>query len=350
MPNDELFMQRCIELASIGLGHVAPNPLVGALLLCDDKIIGEGFHRKFGEAHAEVVAINHAIEKYGEDILKRSTLYVNLEPCIHFGKTPPCVDLIIEKKIPRVVVGATDPFEKVHGKGIRKLAEASVDVKAGVLEQASRALNKRFITFHESHRPYIILKYAQSEDGFVAHEKPSENNRWITNEYSRQLVHKWRSEEQAIMIGTNTAKIDDPALTVRDWHGKNPLRIVLDRTLQIPKTQKIFDQSAMTFVFNEIRNEISGNVELIEIDFKENVLEQILNALHLKKIQSVIVEGGAKLLQLFIDQQLWDEARIFTGLQFIGRGTKAPEITGNKISEENILNDKLITVLRQKDR
>ncbi len=335
-------MYRCIELAGNGLGNVAPNPLVGAVVVHDEKIIGEGFHQQFGKAHAEVNAINDAIEKHGEEILLHSTLYVNLEPCSHTGKTPPCTDLILEKKIPHVVIGGVDPFEKVKGAGLKKLVSAGVQVTQPVLEKECRELNRRFFTFHEKERPFILLKYAQSMDGFIASENTTEQNRWITNEYSRMLVHKWRSEEQAIMVGTNTAKIDNPALTVRDWKGKNPVRIVLDRELKLDRTLHLFDASAHTLIYNEVKSEAFQNIEFIRIDFRENILQQIINSLYQKNIQSVLVEGGAKLLQSFIRESLWDEARIFIGNKFLSSGIKAPVIHGKIISETTIIDDKLI--------
>ena len=345
MTENEKYMQRCLELAVNGLGSVAPNPMVGAVIVRGDKIIGEGFHRQFGQAHAEVNAIHDAIAKQGEESLSASTLFVNLEPCTHVGKTPPCTDLIISKKIPRVVIGNVDPFEKVKGSGIKKLREAGIEAVQGILEMECRDLNKRFFAFHEKRRPYVLLKYAQSLDGFIAPEKITETNRWITNEYSRQLVHRWRSEEQAIMVGTNTVQTDNPLLTVRDWKGKNPLRIVLDQELKLSRSLNVFDQAAPTLIFNSLKNDKSNHLEFIQIDFNGNTLGQLLNTLYLKNIQSVIVEGGAKLLQSFIDENLWDEARIFIGNKFLKSGVRAPVIHGKIISEENIGEDKLLIML-----
>ena len=248
---NELFMQRCIELAANGFGAVAPNPMVGAVIVHEGSITGEGFHQKFGGKHAEVIAIENAIEKYGEEVLRQSTLYVSLEPCLHHGKTPPCCDLIIQKKIPQVIIGCKDSFEKVNGGGVEKLKAARCDVQVGVLEKECRKLNKRFFTFHEQKRPYVILKFAQSADGFIAHENPNEENRWISNEFSRKLVHKWRSEEQAILVGGKTAKDDNPRLTVRDWNGENPVRLVLDRQLILPAHLHLLDGSVPTILFNE---------------------------------------------------------------------------------------------------
>jgi len=339
---EEKYMMRCIELAQNGLGHVTPNPMVGAVIVHDEKIIGEGFHGQFGEAHAEVNAINNAVAKYGEDILQRSSIYVNLEPCSHFGKTPPCTDLILKKKIPHVVIGCADPFDQVKGAGIKKLLSGGVRVIQNFCEKECRDLNKRFLTFHEKKRPYIILKYAQSLDGFIAPQTVTEQNRWITNEYSQTLVHKWRSEEQAIMIGTNTAKNDNPFLTVREWKGKNPVRIVIDRELKVDVMHNIYDLSAPTLIYNDVKNETEKKHEFVRIDFKANILHQVLSSLHEKNILSVIVEGGTKLLQSFIDENCWDEARIFTGNKFLESGIKAPGINGKIISRENIFNDTLL--------
>lgn len=343
----EKYMLRCIQLAANGLGNAAPNPLVGALIVHDGKIAGEGFHQRFGEAHAEVNAINHAIAKHGENSLQHSTLYVNLEPCSHFGKTPPCVDLIIEKGIPKVVIGTIDPFAKVNGAGIKKLGKAGVEVVHPVLENECRELNKRFFTFHEKKRPYIILKYAQSADGYIAPEKITDENKWISNEYSRQLVHKWRSEEQAIMIGTNTARIDNPFLTVREWSEKNPVRIVIDKKLKLNTKLNMFDNASSTLIYNSVKNETVNNLEFVQVDFNKTILPQILGSIYKKNIQSVIVEGGTKLLQSFINENLWDEARIITGDKIFGGGIKCPVINGKIISEGNIMNDKLLMLIRQ---
>ena len=345
MAEEEKYMHRCVELAGNGLGNVAPNPMVGAVVVHKKKIIGEGFHRQYGKAHAEVNAIHHAVSTYGEEILKDSTLYVNLEPCVHTGKTPPCADLIIAKKIRDVVIGTIDPNQKVNGSGIKKLEEAGVHVVHGMLEKECMELNKRFFTFHQKRRPYIILKYAQSADGFISPETKIAENRWITNEYSRQLVHQWRSQEQAILIGTNTAQTDNPSLTVRSWNGKNPLRIALDRELKLSRNLKMFDDAAQTLIFNNVKNETLNHLDFIQLDFNANVLEQVLNTLYTKEIQSVIVEGGRKLLQSFINENLWDEARIFTGNKMFYNGVPSPVIHGKITSEENIHQDKLIIIV-----
>ena len=330
---DKKYMQRCLELAKLALGTAAPNPLVGSVIVCDDKIIGEGYHQKCGEAHAEVNAIN-SVKK--PDLLKKATLYVNLEPCAHHGRTPPCSDLIVEKKIPRVVIGCVDSFAKVSGKGIEKLKNAGCDVTVGVLEKESTELNRRFFTFHEKKRPYIILKWAETKDGFIDKKRKSvetvEQN-WITNQISKQLVHKWRTEESAFMVGRKTAKKDNPQLTVRDWHGRNPIRIVLDRKFRLSQELKLFDKSADTLIFNSIKNKQERNLNFIKVDFDENVLSSVLTKLFELEIQSLVVEGGEKLLSSFIIADLWDEARVFVGNKYFKEGVKAPEFHFKPIQE-----------------
>ncbi|MBN1252190.1 MAG: bifunctional diaminohydroxyphosphoribosylaminopyrimidine deaminase/5-amino-6-(5-phosphoribosylamino)uracil reductase RibD [Bacteroidales bacterium] len=317
-------MTRCIELAKLGLGSAAPNPLVGSVIVYKGKIIGEGYHQKCGEAHAEVNAINSVKDK---SLLSKSTIYVNLEPCAHHGKTPPCADLIVENKIPRVVIACIDIFAKVSGKGIEKLKKGGCDVTLGVLEKESLELNRRFFTFHSKKRPYIILKWAETLDGFIDKYRSSSDPIepiWITNSLSKILVHKWRTEETAFMIGTNTAMFDNPQLTVREWNGRNPVRIVLDKKLRLKNTLKIFDSAATTFIFNEQKDEIKENLHFIKTNFTDNSLKEILNILYQKEIQSVVVEGGKELLDSFIDQNLWDEARVFVGKVKFGNGVMAP--------------------------
>lgn len=343
MTEQEKYMHRCLELASNGRGNVAPNPMVGAVLVSDGKIIGEGFHKKFGEAHAEVVAINSFLKSSGNTSdLSKATLYVNLEPCNHKGKTPPCSELIIKNKIPKVVIGCTDSNPFVAGKGIETLRSSGCEVVVGVLEKESKELNKRFITYHTHKRPYIILKFAQSKDGFLAPENfSSKEESWLTNEWSRKLVHKWRSEEQAVMIGTNTANIDNPLLTTRLWSGKNPVRIVIDKTLRLSASLNIFNDEAPTIIFNELNSEKKGNLKYLKIDFTYP-LEEMLHALYIQEIQSVIVEGGAILLNAFIKKNLWDEARIFTADKFFIKGIKAPSIPIAASVSENIERDELL--------
>lgn len=336
---DEHYMHRCLQLAALGLGNVSPNPLVGCVIVHDSKIIGEGYHKKFGGYHAEVMAINSVKEK---NLLDYSTLFVSLEPCSHFGKTPPCTDLILKHKIPNVVIGTSDPFEKVNGSGIKKLKEAGVNIKSLVLETECMSLNKRFFTFHIKKRPYIILKWAETADRFIAPLINQKNKiHWISNKLSRTLVHKWRSEESAILTGTNTAMADDPQLTNRVWPGNNPLRIVIDKELKLPDKLHLFNHKAPTIVVTSRKKKPSLNLEYIQIDFNENVIEQILNALYRRNIQSLIVEGGTKLLNSFIDLNLWDEARVFTGSSFLNEGITAPDLKRNALSVQKIDSDKL---------
>ena len=336
----EKFMQRCLDLAGKGLGNVAPNPLVGCVIVHEGKIIGEGFHQKYGEAHAEVNAI-HSVQN--KELLKSSTLYVTLEPCSHFGKTPPCADLIIEHKIPHVVISSKDPFPEVSGKGIEKLINAGIKVETDIFKSEYEWLNRRFFTFQNKKRPYVILKWAQTEDGFIDIDRNNNmpNITWITNETCRILVHKWRTEEQAILIGTNTAVKDNPLLTARSWPGKNPLRIVLDRKLTLPQTLNIFNNEANTLVFTEMNKNSENNMEYTNINFDSNIIPDILNQLYKRGIQSLIVEGGAKTLQSFIDSGLWDEARVFTGNIQFKSGIRAPNINSNSVSSEIIGNSKL---------
>ncbi len=315
-------MQRCLLLAAMGAGNVAPNPMVGAVLVYNGRVIGEGYHQHYGQAHAEVNCLN-SVAAGDADLIFKSTLYVSLEPCAHFGKTPPCADLIINHKIPQVVIGCRDSFAEVDGKGIEKLKTAGVDLTVGILEKECRELNKRFFTFHEKQRPYIILKWAQSSDGKIA-GRGSERI-LISNEITNRLVHKWRSEAAAILVGTNTALLDDPALTTRLWPGKNPLRLVIDNDLKLPSHLKLFDRSVRTIVFNNIKQEDTGNLSYYKVDPEDNTLPQVVAALHKMQVQSVIVEGGAQLLQSFIDIGLWDEARVITNTTLtIQDGLAAP--------------------------
>ncbi|GAB3725514.1 bifunctional diaminohydroxyphosphoribosylaminopyrimidine deaminase/5-amino-6-(5-phosphoribosylamino)uracil reductase RibD [Flavobacterium koreense] len=330
MKTHDIYIKRCIELAKNGLGTTYPNPLVGSVIVYNDEIIGEGWHRKSGEPHAEVNAINSVKDK---SLLSKSTIYVSLEPCSHFGKTPPCCDLIIANKIPNVVIGTIDPFAKVAGTGIKKLIEAGKNVTVGILEDECNELNKRFFTFHNKKRPYIILKWAESQDGFIAPlTKEKKEPVWITNEFSRQLVHKWRSEEQAILVGTNTVIEDNPSLTTRDWSGNHPIRIVLDQNNRISKESHIFD--------NQVK---SITITKENINFNDNIALEITDFLFNEGIQSVIIEGGRQTLQTFIDANIWDEARVFRGEIYFKSGTKAPTISGENSKKEKILNDELLT-------
>ncbi|OXB02068.1 riboflavin biosynthesis protein RibD [Flavobacterium oncorhynchi] len=341
----EKYIRRCIELAKNGLGTTYPNPMVGSVIVYNNTIIGEGWHKKAGEPHAEVNAVRSVKDK---SLLKKATIYVSLEPCSHFGKTPPCCDLIIENKIPNVVVGTVDPNEKVAGNGIRKLVEAGANVVVGVLEDECNELNKRFFTFHQKKRPYIVLKWAESLDGYLAPEKETNQERkpvWITNTFSRQLVHKWRSEEQAILVGTQTVIDDNPKLNVRDWSGNNPVRVVLDQNNRISKDSFVFDNNVKTIVLTKSENNISTENTIYEtIVFNKNTIENILSVLHQHQIQSIIIEGGKQTLQSFIDKNIWDEARIFIGQNTFEKGTKAPELKRKNEAKTYIQNDELIYV------
>jgi diaminohydroxyphosphoribosylaminopyrimidine deaminase/5-amino-6-(5-phosphoribosylamino)uracil reductase len=346
MVQHEKFMQRCLDLAELGIGWVSPNPMVGAVVVHNNLIIGEGYHHKYGEAHAEVNAINQVLGKYDSaaELLKESTIYVSLEPCAHYGKTPPCADLIIKHQIPKVVVGCRDPFDQVNGKGIEKLQAAGIEVLTGVLEANCKWLNRRFFTRVQKHRPYIILKWAQTADGFFA---PDDNvQHWITGIESRKLVHQWRAEEDAVLVGKNTAAIDNPRLNVRYGQGKAPKRVVIDRRLELNPALNIFDQSVETLIFNAIKTEFDGKNKYIALeDFDRYVPQYILFQLYLQDIQSVIIEGGAHTLNCFIEAGLWDEARIFTGESNLKSGIKAPAVSGKNIGEYSPGNDKLIVVI-----
>ena len=335
------YMKRCLQLAANGLQAAMPNPSVGAVIVHNNVIIGEGYTSEYGGNHAEVNAIHSVKDK---SLLKESTIYVSLEPCSHFGKTPPCSDLIIKHSIPKVVIGTIDPFAKVAGKGIEKLQNAGCEVILGVLEDECIASNKRFFTFHQHKRPYIILKWAQTQDGFIdkirQENDPIQPN-WITNTFSRQLVHKWRSEEAAILVGTNTAITDNPKLNTRDWHGKNPVRIVLDKSLRIPSSYSLFDQTIKTIVLTEKQNKNSENIIFELIDFSKKIAQQICTVLYTHELQSVIIEGGKQTLQTFIDANLWDEARVFTGNVLFQAGIEAPTFAGKLQTEQTILDNSL---------
>jgi len=341
--NDMIYMQRCISLALLGMGNVAPNPMVGAVLVNDNKIIGEGYHQQYGYAHAEVNCIRDAEMKFESGstgvnnigyLLQTSTLYVSLEPCAHFGKTPPCADLIIKKKIRKVVIGCRDPFEQVNGKGIEKLQAAGVEVVTGVLEEECKTVNKRFFTFHIRHRPYIILKWAQSENRKIS--GPDGSKVFISDSITNRSVHKWRSEEAAILVGTTTALLDDPSLTTRLWTGNHPVRLVIDMNLRLPTSLKIFNGASRTIIFNKIRHEQLEHIYYYRINDGLPFLQQLTGALHQININSVLVEGGAKLLQAFIDAQLWDEARIITNNNLhINGGADAPVLSDAGLTDSN---------------
>ncbi len=331
MKSSEHFMLRCFELAQSGLGNVAPNPLVGALLVHNGKIIGEGFHQEIGKAHAEINAINDAEKKYPQ-LISESELYVNLEPCSHFGKTPPCTDFIITKGLKKVFISNTDSNPLVAGKGIKKLRSAGIEVIENLLSIEGRNLNKRFFSFHEKKRPFIILKWAQTADGFIAPE--SKNKIQITGELSQQQVHKWRSEEQSILVGKNTVLSDNPQLNVRLWRGKNPIRLIIDSKLSIPKNLKIFNNETPTIIFNSIKTAEQKNITWVKLDFTSSILKQLLSYLYSKNIQSILVEGGSLTLQKFINENLWDEAKIFTSTKKLIQGINAPIIFREDLKSE----------------
>ncbi len=314
----ETYMRRCLELARLGAGNVAPNPMVGAVIVHNGKIIGEGFHQKYGFAHAEVNAVNSVKNK---ELLKESEIYVSLEPCAHYGKTPPCADLIVKCGFKHVYVGCRDSFEKVDGKGIEKIRNAGIPVTVGILEQECINLNRRFFTWCNQKRPYVILKWAQTADGFIdivrTANTPQGSVR-ISNTLTQHLSHRWRTEEAAIMIGYNTAINDNPSLTARFWQGRNPLRVVIDRNNSLPKSLKIFDNASPTLVISDTEP------------------AQILHTLYNRQIQSVIIEGGAHLHQAFINANLWDEARIFTSPVRFNEGLKAAKLKGKLIESQHL--------------
>jgi len=329
---DERFMHRALFLAKLGLGKVAPNPLVGCVIVHDNIIIGEGYHQFYGGPHAEVNALKQV---ENPDLLKKATVYVTLEPCSHFGKTPPCSDLLIKSGVKNVVIGTRDSNPLVSGKGIEKLKKAGIDVIENVLENECRKINRRFFTFHEKSRPYVILKWAQTSDGYLDKKRSSDEIgiNWITEPETKSLVHKWRSEEQAILVGRNTIMNDNPSLTVRDFSGKNPIRIVIDSQLAISNMKNVFSDDADTLVFNRIKNEKIGNIEWIKI--QETNTDLILKELYKRGIQSVLVEGGSRTLQYFIIDNVWDEARVIVGNALFGGGVKAPVL--NKLPNDTYL-------------
>ena len=340
MKIEEIYMQRCMELAKQGAGYVAPNPMVGAVLVLGERIIGEGFHKQYGHGHAEVNCLN-SVKNEDEHLIHQSTLYVSLEPCAHFGKTPPCADMIIQKKIPKVVIGCRDPFKEVDGKGIEKLLAAGIEVGHGVLEKDCIELNKRFFAFHTKHRPYIILKWAQSNNSKIGNTIGERV--FISNEFTNRMAHKWRSEEASILVGTNTALLDNPELSVRLWNGQNPVRLLVDMDLRLPSSLKIFNSNSKTIIFNAIKHEEINNLLYYQVTHDVSVVHQIVHALYHLKIQSVLVEGGARLLQSFIDEGMWDEARVTeNGELIIVNGLDAPELTNEKLSDsEKIFSDSI---------
>ena len=331
------FMRRALELATLGSGHVSPNPLVGCVVVCGEKILGEGWHKILGGPHAEV----HALQSVADPSrLKESTVYVNLEPCSHQGRTPPCADLLIQHQVKKVVVANLDPNPKVNGEGIKKLRSAGIEVVTGIMAEEGRRLNKRFFTFMEKQRPFFVLKWAATADGFMA--QSNGDSKWISHARSRQLVHKWRSEEDGVLVGMKTAFHDNPRLTVRDWSGRNPVRIVIDRFLKLHDSLSLFDQSTLTLCYNVLKHEERDNLIYLRKD-EEGFMEQVVADLYQRQIQSVMVEGGSITLQHFIDLRLWDEVREFVSRRTFGQGLKAPVFQGLSISRE-ILDGDVLTI------
>ena len=326
----EDYMRRCLELAELGINDVSPNPMVGCVIVLEGKIIGEGFHKKIGTAHAEVNAVNDVIERYGDRapaMLKSATVYVSLEPCAHFGKTPPCADLLIRHEVKEVIIGNADPFPAVNGKGIEKLKAAGIRVLQGVLEEEGRVLNKRFFTRVEKQRPYIILKWAQTANGYFT---PLINKKqWISNPLSKKLVHKWRAEEDAILVGKKTVMTDNPELNTREWPGSNPIRIVVDKKLDIPQSSHVYNDQVKTIFLNEVKTDVQGTNHFVQMEDMTFYLPQkIAFQLYLMDIQSVIIEGGANILNQFIAAGLWDEARVIKSSTNWQEGIVAPQING----------------------
>ena len=346
----EKYIKRCLQLAKNGIGSTRPNPSVGAVIVLNNKIIAEGFTSPYGESHAEVNAINGVKNKA---LLAEATIYVTLEPCSHYGKTPPCADLIVSNKIPNVVIGCVDTNSLVAGKGIERLKNAGINVVVGILENECKKHHKRFFTVQNKKRPYIILKWAQSQDGFIAPKTKNEQKPvWISNQYSQQLVHKYRSEEHAILVGTNTVVADNPSLTVRNWSGNNPVRIVLDKNLRIPKEATVLNGKVKTIVIlnsktNQEEYQFEHSKELVfePINFASRVAEQICIVLQKHNIQSVIIEGGTQTLQTFINANLWDEAKVFTGKSLFKNGVEAPDFNGKLNKQIYIGNDVLKTYI-----
>jgi diaminohydroxyphosphoribosylaminopyrimidine deaminase/5-amino-6-(5-phosphoribosylamino)uracil reductase len=342
--NHEQYIKRCIELAQLAKGHTAPNPMVGAVLVHNGRVIGEGWHKQYGEAHAEVNCLESVLPEH-KSLIPESTMYVSLEPCAHYGKTPPCALRLVQEKVKEVVISNVDPFAKVSGRGIELLNKAGIETTTGICEAEGAWLNRRFFHFHTQKRPYIILKWAQSAEGYMA---PADGNRkQLSNKHSMQLVHKWRTEEAAIMVGYNTALADNPQLSARLWEGKQPLRIVVDRNLSLPQTHHLFDGSQPTWIVNTQKQEVSGETEYVQMSFSSTMLEELMQQMYERNILSIIIEGGAKLLASFIEQGLWNEARVFHTHTSIENGIAAPLLSNsNEIMETRLEEDVLKVFLR----
>ena len=334
-------MSQCLVLAKKGIGNVSPNPLVGSIVVYKDQIIGEGFHEKYGFSHAEVNAINSVKNK---NLLPQSTLYVNLEPCSHYGKTPPCCEFILKNKIKKVVVGCVDQSSKVNGKGIAFLKNHDIEVIEGILEKDSIWLNRRFFTSQIKLRPYIILKWAETKDGFIDKIRTSKSNgiNWITRPSTKKIVHKWRNEEDAILVGRKTVENDDPKLTVREIKGRNPIRIIIDPELKLNTEKNIFNEEAKTIIVNHKINQLKKNILYLKTN-PSTIITELLNYLHANKVSSIIIEGGSKTLSYFIDNNIWDEARVIIGNVEFKEGLKAPILNKENKTKKNLKEDTLIT-------
>lgn len=336
MHSDELYMRRCLDLASLGLGKIEPGALVGCVIVYEDRIISEGFYSKNGGDHAEIIALGKIEDPR---ILKESTLYVSLEPCNHHGKTPPCTEAIIASGIKDVVICNLDSNPKVAGTGIQRLETSGIKVRNGILSEEGKYINRRFLHFHKSKRPYIILKWAETRDGYFA---PADlEQKWISSDESKALTHKWRSEEMAILVGRKTAMADNPRLTTRLWHGRNPVRLIIDKNLELDKDLNIYDGKSKTWIFNALKNEEQNQIKLIQLDFSKEILNQIMTKLYELEIQSIIIEGGRNTLDGFITEKLWDEARIFVSSELWGKGKTSPKIESKHIAEKPIGDDQL---------
>lgn len=352
--NHEFWMDRALDISQLALGNVSPNPMVGAVLVKEGRLIAENYHQKIGQGHAEALLIQEVIAQYGEEkageIFKQSTLYVTLEPCSHYGKTPPCAELIVKWKIPRVVIAMLDPTDKVNGKGVKLLQENKIEVIVGVCEEKARWINRRFIVHSQNQRPFIILKWAETADGFFAPEG-GEEQKWITGKEAKVLTHRWRSEEDAILIGKGTALADKPFLNVREWEGRNPKRILIDRNLDVPLDSPLFNKDADVFVFNSKKTEFQDHIKFIEVEqFDYYLPQKIMYQLYLWDIQSVIIEGGSKTLEAFIEAQLFDEVRILKSGKEWGNGIKAPEIHLKPFFKQKLGKDHYLFFNNQKNR
>ncbi len=333
--SDEKYMERAIQLAKLGKGRVSPNPLVGCVIVKNGRIVGEGYHQNYGEAHAEVNAVNSVANQ--KDLVG-SVVYVTLEPCSHHGKTPPCSDMLITKKVGAVKIACLDPNPKVSGNGKRKLESVGIHVEVGLLDKESRFMNRRFLRFYEDKRPYIILKWAETKDGYIA--RKNFDSKWISNSHSRKIVHKWRAEEDAILVGKNTALYDNPRLNVRDWEGNNPTRIVIDHNLDVPGDYHLLDGTIPTMIFNNKKTASNENIDWVQIE-RDDPLRGVLHEMWKRRIQSVIIEGGANTIQQFIEEDLWDEARVFHSAIEFGDGIEGPKLSGNLLRETDVNGDNL---------